>query len=323
MTTAEPEPTSRPPVDPAFGPLMDLLAQAESPLSSMEPPEAREMFRMMRPTIQPDGSTSTRDITVPGPGGDVPARVVTPTGAVNGVLVWFHGGGWVIGDLDTADDTTRRLATGAGCVVVSVDYRLAPEHPAPAGFDDCWAVTTWVVDHLEDIGLADPARGAVAVGGDSAGGNLAALVALRAAREGGPDLALQLLVYPATDLTLSQPSVDENGEGYFLTADSMRWFTAHHLSGGIAGDHPSVSPLHADLSTMEGLAAAVVHVAGYDPLRDEGLAYAAKLADAGVEVDSVEYPTMIHGFYGMPTITPVAQEAIDHAARALRRAFGQ
>ncbi len=313
--------TERPPVDPAFGPLLALLADPGSvPLSQLDPPTAREVFRNLRGAEGEAAPVrSVDDRTVSGPAGEIAVRVAVPdVDDPTGVLVWFHGGGWVIGDLDTAEATQRSLAHLASCVVVSVDYRLAPEHPAPAGLDDCWAVTAWVADHLDDLGV--PGR-PVAVGGDSAGGNLAALVALRAVRDGGPALALQLLVYPATDLTMASPSIAENAEGYFLTADSMRWFTDHHLSGGLDPADPSVSPLFADPAELARVAPALVHVAGYDPLRDEGRAYADALTAAGVATELTEYPTMIHGFTAMGALTPVADEALTAAADRLRRAF--
>jgi acetyl esterase len=319
------DPTSpaseRPPVDPGFGPLLALLADPTSvPLSQLDPPTAREVFRDLRGAEgEPAPVRSIEDRTVPGPAGAVAVRIAVPeVDEPTGVLVWFHGGGWVIGDLDTAEATQRSLAHLASCVVVSVDYPLAPEHPAPAGLEDCWAATTWVADHLDDLGA--PGR-AIAVGGDSAGGNLAALVALRAGREGAPELALQLLVYPATDLTLASPSIAENGEGYFLTAETMRWFTDHNLAGGVDPADPSVSPLFADPSDLARVAPALVQVAGYDPLRDEGRAYADALAAAGVAAELTEYPTMIHGFTAMGALTPVADEALTAAADHLRRAF--
>ena len=311
----------RPPVDPGFEPLFALLADPGiAPMSTLSPTEARDAFRAMRGAEgEPVAVRSVADRVVPGPGGDVAVRIVVPEAAsLTGVLVWFHGGGWVIGDLDTSEDTQRRLADRASCVVVSVDYRLAPEHPAPAGLDDCWAATTWVADHLVDLGVPDSR---IAVGGDSAGGNLAALVALRAAAGGGPDLALQVLVYPATDLTLASPSIAENGEGYFLTADTMGWFTDHNLSGGLDPTDPSVSPLLAPDADLARVAPALVLVAGYDPLRDEGRAYGEKLAGLGVPAEVVEYPTMIHGFLAMSSLTPVSDEAADHIAAALRAAF--
>lgn len=312
---------ARPPVDEGFGPLLASLAQPDiAPMSALSPHAAREGFRAMRDAEgQPVPVRTVTDQKVPGPEGDVAVRIVVPdVDQPSGVLVWFHGGGWVIGDLDTAEGTQRRLAERSSSVVVSVDYRRAPEHPAPAGFDDCWAATVWAAEHRHELGVP---HGRLAIGGDSAGGNLAALVAQRAAREAAPELALQLLVYPVTDLTLASPSLVENGEGYFLTADTMRWFVRHNLSAGIDPSDPSVSPLFAPVDSLTDVAPALIQVAGYDPLRDEGRAYGEKLTAAGVAAEVIEYPTMIHGFMAMAAFTPVADEAIGHAAEALTRAF--
>lgn len=310
----------RPPVDPGLVPLLAFLAESSTPMSSMSPIEAREAFGLLAAgDVDDGGGVTAQDLTVPGPGGEVPIRVVTPDLVpVSGILVWFHGGGWVIGDLDTADATCRRLARSAGCVVVSVDYRLAPEHPAPAAFEDCWAVTAWTLAHRERLG-ADGAP--VAVGGDSAGGNLAALVALHAAGAGDLELAGQLLVYPATDFTLSFPSIATNGDGYFLTRDTMEWFGRHYLPAGTDPADPAFSPLHADLAHGAAVAPALIQVAGYDPLHDEGVAYADKLAAAGVAVELEDFPSMIHGFYNMTNLTPIAHEAVEQAGRFLRRSW--
>ncbi len=314
------------PVDPALVSLLEAINVADGPITAgMSPAEFRELFRSMAAIDgEPVAVASVADRTVPGPAGEIPVRVVVPEvaggGTPTGVLVWFHGGGWVIGDLDTSESAARRLAALAGCVVVSVDYRLAPEDPAPAGLADCWAATTWVADHRDELGVPG---GPMAVGGDSAGGNLAALVALRAAGEGRPTLAHQLLVYPATDLTMSCPSITENGEGYFLTRETMGWFTGHHLSGGADPADPGVSPLFASDDALAGVAPALVIVAGFDPLRDEGRAYGEKLAAAGISAQVVEYPTMIHGFFQMAGVTPLAIEAATVAAEALRAAFAR
>ncbi len=318
--TAAPATNARPPIDPGFAPLLDLLASpGVAPLSSMTPAEARAAFLAMRSA---EGElvpvASVEDRAVDGPDGPVPVRIVIPPGPVHGVLAWFHGGGFVIGDLDTAEATQRRLATAAGCAVVSVDYRLAPEYPAPAAVEDCWAATLWTAQHAEELG-GPGAR--VAVGGDSAGGALAAVVAQRAAATGEVDLALQLLVYPTTDATSERPSIEENGEGYFLTAETMRWFFEHYHSGDISPEDLRVSPILADLEALSTTAPAVVHVAGYDPLHDEGVDYAERLREAGVAVDLVDYQTMIHGFWAMATLTPVSDEAVAHAGAALRQAF--
>ncbi|MGH9274596.1 MAG: alpha/beta hydrolase, partial [Acidimicrobiales bacterium] len=218
------------PVHPQVQTVLDALAQMEGPeLIELSPPEARAMYKAMGALEQGEEIQRVDDRLVPTPDGDVAVRVYTPSDAVGtnrGVLVWLHGGGWVIGDLDTADATCRALANRAGAVVVSVDYRLAPEHPAPAALDDCVAALMWTVENAELLGV-DATK--VAVGGDSAGGNLAAVVCQRVRDEFGPDIDFQLLVYPATDLTLGHPSMDENAEGYFLTKDAMVWFTEQYV----------------------------------------------------------------------------------------------
>jgi acetyl esterase len=311
-------------VAPEIQPVLDALAaQGETDWATLDPDELREGFRQM---IAVDGVprpvAAVEDRTIPGLDVDVPVRVYTPEGSGPlGVLAWFHGGGFVIGGVDTTDTACRRLCTEAGCIVVSVEYRLAPEHPYPAGRDDCWSVTTWLADHAAEIG-GDPSR--LAVGGDSAGGNLAAVTALRARDEGGPSLAHQLLVYPTTDLSLAHPSIATNGKGYFLTEAAMRWFADQYLGAGREyGDptrEPYVSPLRAE--DLSGLAPAHVITAEFDPLVDEGDEYAARLADAGVRVRHDRFDGMIHGFFQMGGVTPVTDEATSRAAAELRAALG-
>ena len=309
------------PVDPAIQPLLDALDDPAMPLATeMEAPAVREMFKGMM-TLDGDEIPVAEvvDRRVPGPAGDIPVRVYTPEGdGPFPILVWYHGGGWVIGDLDTADSAARRLCTLADALVVSVDYRLAPEDPYPAGTDDGWAALTWVAEHGAELG-GDPAR--LAVGGDSAGGTLAAEAALRAAAAGGPAIALQLLVYPGCDLTMAYPSIQENGEGYFLTKDMMTWFVGHYLSSGVDAADPGVSPLNASDEVLARVAPAHVITAEFDPLRDEGEAYAARLDRLGVPVTAQRYDGMIHGFFQMGGVTPVAIEANERAAEALRKAF--
>lgn len=306
------------PVDPTLQPVLDAIASmGDAGLETLSPDEARTMFKSLSLTDgEPVAVASVDARTMPGPNGDVPVRIYTPDGTGPfGVLVWIHGGGWVIGDLDTADPTARKLCAIGEVVVVSVDYRLAPEHPAPEPLADCWAVMTWVAAHAGEIG-GDPSR--LAVGGDSAGGNLAAVVAQKAVAAGGPTLALQALVYPATDLTLSHPSIVENGEGYFLTAKSMEWFTAHYIAGADPRS-PELSPLFA--GDVSRVAPAVVITAEFDPLRDEGEAYAAKLEAAGVVVTAKRYDGMVHGFFSMGAITPVADQAVALVMGVLRKAM--
>ncbi len=309
------------PVVPEIQAVLDLLAAAPIDLTQTDPPTMRALYAAMRDSDgQPLPVAEVVDVVIPGPGGDVPARIYRPEGdGPAPVLVWYHGGGWVIGDVETSDPTARKLCRRAGVVVVSVDYRLAPEHPFPAAPDDAWAALTWVADHIAEHG-GDPAR--LAVGGDSAGGNLAALMAIRARDEGGPALRHQLLVYPATDLTMSHPSITENGEGYFLTQATMNWFTDHYLGADRQhGDPtaPAVSPLVAE--DLSGLAPAQVLTAEFDPLRDEGAAYAARLAEAGVPVEHVPGPGLIHGFFAMGDVSPDADAAAGAAAERLRAAL--
>jgi acetyl esterase len=231
-------------------------------------------------------------------------------------LVFFHGGGWTIGDLDTHDVLCRQLAAGARCAVFSVDYRLAPEHPFPAAVEDCYAATRYVHSHAGQLGVDS---GRIAVGGDSAGGNLAAVVALMARDGGAPRLACQLLIYPATDQRCHFPSHERNGEGYLLTRDAIRYFRAAYLPR--AKDHldwrasPLLAPSHAALPS------ALVLTAGYDPLVDEGRAYAESLAAAGVEVEYKEYADMVHGFVLFGGVIDAANRAVDECCRHLRDVF--
>ncbi len=248
--------------------------------------------------------------------GGVASVVYTPIGdGPFPVLVWSHGGGWVIGGPEHYHGVCRDLAAGANCIVVSIDYRLAPEHKAPAATDDCLAAVGWVLDHAAELG-GDPSR--VAVGGDSAGGNLSAI----AAQVFGGRLVAQLLVYPATDLTLSSPSILENAEGYFLTKVGMEWFTGHYISGsGVDATDPRVSPAFGSDAALAGSAPAFVITAQYDPLRDEGEAYADRLRALGVDVTSRRFPGMIHAFYGFRVAIPAAGAAIDQSASFLREHF--
>ncbi|MEO7459015.1 MAG: alpha/beta hydrolase [Acidimicrobiales bacterium] len=300
-------------------PLLDAVAQTGGPgLHEVPPAEGRLMFKVLASMEACEDVERVDDRLIPGPDGDIPTRVYTPQAAVgeaHGVLVWFHGGGWVIGDLDTADSTCRALANRAGCVVVSVDYRLAPEHAAPAALEDCMTALAWTVENFELLGV-DASK--VAVGGDSAGGNLAALVCQRVRDEFGPEIDFQLLVYPVTDLTLSHPSMDENAEGYVLTKASMEWFVGHYLGDADPKD-ASVSPLHAD--DLTGLPPALVITAEMDPLRDEGEAYAARLQEAGVPTELVRYAGQIHGFMGMATMLDDGKDAVERAGAALRAAL--
>ena len=240
----------------------------------------------------------------------VPVRLYTPAAADGErLVVYFHGGGWVIGSLDTHDGSCRALANRSGCRVASAGYRLAPEHRFPAAVEDCWKVTRWAFDQ----------RAAVAVAGDSAGGNLAAVMAVRA-RDGGLPLAGQALVYPVTDWQFDTTSYERNAEGYGLTLPAMRWYWDHYL-GGADGLHPEASPLRAE--SLAGVAPALVVVCEFDPLRDEGVAYAERLRQAGVPVRLSEYEGMIHGFIRMQALIDRSQDLLHELGRFLAGALSR
>jgi acetyl esterase len=304
------------PLDPLVRSLLDLAAaQSTAPLTSMTPAQAREMFEKLRLPLPGDPVAKVEDRRIPGPAGEIPIRIYQPENA-RGVLVYFHGGGWVIGSLDSHDAPLRSLANAAGCSVVSVDYRLAPEHRHPAAAEDCYAATCWVADNARSLG-ADP--GALAIGGDSAGGNLAAVTALLARERRGPRIRYQLLVYPVTDHDFERASYRENAEGYFLGREDMRWFWNHYVPSQTDRNLFTASPLRArDLS---GLPPAHLVSAEFDPLRDEGEAYAARLREAGVPVSLTRYDGMIHGFFSMAAIIPRGRDAILEAAGKLRAAL--
>ena len=263
---------------------------------------------------------SIEERKIPGPGGEIGVRVYRPgkKGRLP-VLLFYHGGGWVIGDLDTNDNQCRMLANRASAAVVSVDYRLAPEHPFPAALEDSYAALEWVSRNAESMGL-DPSR--IAVGGGSAGGNLAAAVALMARDRGGPRIACQLMVYPATNLLeFSTASHRSFAEGYGLTREHVEFFRDSYLPEAADRKSPYASPLLAE--SLKGLPPAIVITAGFDVLRDEGIAYAERLEAAGVPTVRAHYPSMIHGFVSMDRVFGEAEEAIDEAAMALSEAFAR
>jgi acetyl esterase/lipase len=306
-------------LDPQAQALLDQMAGSGlPPLNSLPVADARQAAMALGDmTGAPEAVAGVSNRTIPGPAGDVPVRIYTPAGTPPfPALVYIHGGGWVIGNLDTHDGVCRSLTNGAGCVVVSVDYRLAPEHKFPAATEDAYAATCWVAAHAPSIG-ADPAR--IAVGGDSAGGNLSAVVALMARDRGTPRLCYQLLVYPVTDAACDTPSYRDNADGYFLTRDMMRWFWNHYLRSAADGENPYASPLRA--TNLRGLPPALVMTAEFDPLRDEGETYAARLRQADVPVTLSRYDGMIHGFFGMAGMIDRAKDAVKEAAAALRRAL--
>jgi acetyl esterase len=297
--------------------LDSLAASGGRPLQELTPAEARA--KAMPPDLggpeQPVHRVENRRL--PGDGGLLPVRVYYPREASQlPGLVFFHGGGFVLGGLDGSDRTCRALANGSGCVVISVEYRLAPEHPFPAAADDAFAATQFVAEHAADFGI-DPTL--LAVGGDSAGGNLAVVVALRARDAGGPALAFQLLVYPLVDFTdHDSESMREYGDGHFLTTPVMDYFADHYLPAGVDRRQPWVSPLHANLA---GLPPAFVLTAECDPLRDQGEAFAERLKHAGVPTAVKRYDGMIHPFFSLGGIIEGGRTAMADAAEALKIAL--
>lgn len=308
------------PVHPQIKLALEALAKADlPPIHTLTVPRAREVMNAMSKARggQPAPVEKTEDRKVPGPAGDVPVRIHWPkTKGPHPAFVYFHGGGYVIGDLDTHDVIARNICGGADVVVVSVDYRLAPEHKFPAGAEDAWAAYQWVRSAAPELGI-DVTR--LSVGGDSAGANLAAVVALMARDAAYDDIRLQLLVYPVIDLAMTSASYATYANGFgVLTADAMRWFGSHYLASPEDANDWRASPIKADL---KGLAPALIIAAECDVLRDEGAAYAEALRAAGNAVERKEYAGMIHGFFGMTPIIDDAIGAQKYAVDALRRAL--
>jgi acetyl esterase len=300
--------------------LLRLMAAAGLPrVETLAPAEARAFFRESAGLLggAPIDVARVLDESAPREGGGaVPLRVVVPASgrAPHPVLVYYHGGGWTVGDLDTHDGVARRLAASSHCIVVSVDYRLGPEHRFPAAADDAVAAFAWVADNAARFG-GDASR--LAVGGDSAGGNLAAVVCQQALASAGRVPDFQLLVYPVTDLAEEAESYQTFAEGFYLTRPLMRWFRDNYLARREDGVDPRASPLRA--ASLAGLPPAYVATAGYDPLRDEGGAYARRLAEAGVAVEYRNHESLIHGYFSMAGVVRGAARAFDEAADALRR----
>ena len=314
------------PLDPPVAAVLQLLADSGTPMSMVDgtPEAAREGFRTMTVGVRDPATLAqvraVEDGTIPGPAGDIAIRTYRPDadGPVPTIL-YFHGGGFVVGDLDTQDDHARLICRDVVAVVVSVDYRLAPEHPFPAGLEDCLAATRWAAEHIDELG-GDAAR--LAVSGDSAGGNLSAAVAL-AVKDTGPTLAGQLLLYPGVDFREDDdlhPSRIENGEGLFLTAEDMRWFRNHYLQDEMHATDPRASVLLAP--DLTGLPPAVIGTGEYDPLRDEGEAYGKALEEAGVKVVVRRYDGLIHGFFGMGAWSPASAAAATDLCEEFRVLLG-
>lgn len=306
------------PLDPAARTVIDAFAASGPPIGTVPAPVARASSLARRLVIaNPEPVYQITDRTIPGPASAIPVRIYRPSEAASlPALIWFHGGGWVLGDLEMADPTCRALANTVGCVVVSVDYRLAPETPFPGAVEDAYAAVRWAAEHGAEYGI-DALR--IAVGGDSAGGNLAAAVSLMARDRSGPALVHQALIYPVTDHRLETESYHANAEGFLLTRSGMRWFWEQYMGTQDWGQ-AYAAPLHAP--SLAGLPAATVITAEYDPLRDEGEAFAAKLEAADVPVTITRYDGMIHGFFGMVGVLQPAGVARSQVAAALRQAFG-
>ncbi|MFC3676928.1 alpha/beta hydrolase [Ferrovibrio xuzhouensis] len=305
---------------------LETVRQAGRPdFSTMSPAEARKLYKQTRAAVTPEAPEMSEidNLAAPGPAGPIPLRYYRPAGAAKKdalpVLVFFHGGGWVIGDLDTHDVVCRLLANEGRCAVVSVDYRMGPEAKFPAAVDDALAAVEWVASEAKALRI-DPAR--LAVGGDSAGGNLAAVVSLLARdAKNTPKIAYQLLIYPATDMHMGTASHDSFGEGHLLTRAAMDWFQAQYLTGPKDRDDWRASPLLA--KNLKGLPPAYVLVGGHDPLRDEGEAYAMAMKKAGVPVVFREFAGQVHGFVLLGRAIPQAGQAIAEMGTALKLAFGQ
>ncbi len=303
-------------LDPQARALIDLMVQRQVPaVHTLPPTEARRAYLGRRAYTQP-GPPPVGEVRALKTGGGIPLRLYRPAGAASAalpVLVYFHGGGWTIGDLDTHDVLCRQICAGAGIAVAAVDYRLAPEHRFPAAVDDCLAATRWVREQAAVLGL-DATR--LAVGGDSAGGNLAAVVSLllRDAAEALP--ALQLLIYPATDMRAVAPSHATNAQGYLLTADSVRYYRGHYMPDEASWSDGRASPLLA--ASHAGLPPALVLTAGFDPLRDEGRQYADALSAAGTPAQYVCFERQVHGFITMSRVIDEARTAVALCVAVLR-----
>ncbi len=304
------------PVHPQAQAIIDLQQQAGIDPASLQPAEMRTLFDL--PAAEnPEEVGGIDNRTLVGPRGDIPVRIYTPEGpGPFPLLLFFHGGGFVIGNLETHDSLCRALCNSAECVVVAVDYRLAPEQRYPAAHEDCYAATMWAYKHAAEInGLANK----LAVAGDSAGGTMAAVVCLVARDQGGPPIEHQLLLYPITDRDFETQSYKDNAEGYFLTRDMMKWFWGHYLATEADGQQAYAAPLRAEI--FSGLPSATIITAEYDPLRDEAEHYAQCLLGAGVKTELIRYSGMIHGFLTFPEAIDAANAGIATVGNKLREAL--
>ncbi|HET7738114.1 MAG TPA: alpha/beta hydrolase fold domain-containing protein [Tepidiformaceae bacterium] len=307
------------PLDPQLKAILDAMAGLGlPPLHTQTPESARASALARRPAVEPvpvEGGVEDR--TIPGPGGDLPIRIYRPGGpGPHPVLVYFHGGGWVIGDLDQNDNLLRTMTNLSGCVIVSVDYRLAPEAKFPGPAEDSYAATAWVAANAAALDV-DASR--LAVGGESAGGNLAAAVTLMARDRGGPPIRFQWLMYPVTDSNVDTASYHENAQGYLLERAGMIWFWDHYVRSDADRIHPYAAPLRAD--DLSGLPPALVITAEFDPLRDEGAAYAEALKAAGVPVDYSCAPGQTHAYFTMFAMVDAGRAALEEVSAKMKAAL--
>ena len=310
------------PLDPQVRWLIDQMASLNLPANNAVTLEEARAYMLVRSRLflgEPVPVSRVEDAALPGPAGPLPARIYIPAGEPPfPLVVYFHGGGWVIGSLDTHDHVCRALANESGSIVVSVDYRLAPEHKFPTAAEDAYAATVWAAASAATLG-GDPSR--LAVAGDSAGGNLAAVVSLMARDRGGPRLAMQVLWYPVIDHNFETASYQDNAEGYLLGRADMMWFWDQYLPTATERHHPYASPIHA--TELRGLPPALVVTAEYDPLRAEGQAYAARLLEADVPTTLVDVPGVVHGFVSRYYVLEQGRKALAEAGAALRAAFAR
>jgi acetyl esterase len=305
------------PLAPEYQAMFAALRDTPAPrITSMTPSEGREMYRRARPTNPEIAVGAVEEREIPGPASTIPIRIYTPQGrGPFPVFVNFHGGGWVIGDLDTADAVCRDICRTAGCLVVSVDYRLAPEHEFPAAVDDCYAATVWVAHNMSVIN----GNGKLAVGGESAGGNLAAVVCQLARDLVGPEIVFQLLLYPVTDCDLERECYQEDGGGLYLDGSTMRWFWRFYCPDPDKRLDARASPLRA--TDLSGLPPALIITAEFDTLREEGRRYAEALRAAHVPAEWVHCGGLIHDFFATSALFKVSRPPFEHACAALRSAL--
>ena len=308
------------PLDPQCEALLAGMAVAGAkPFEEMTPAEGRVAALAFKDLGgEPEDVAAVEHRFIPGPTADLPVRIYRPEGeGPLPALLYFHGSGWVVLNIEVCDAASRAMANRTGCVVIAVNYQKAPEHKFPIPFDDCYAATQWAFDNAEELGI-DPRR--IGVAGDSAGGNLAAAVTLKARDHQGPKIAYQLLIYPALEYGWDKPSAHENAEGYSLQRASMEYFWKHYVRSDSDAENPFVSPLRA--KDLSGLPPAFVFTASYDPLRDDGKEYADRLSEAGVQVTYRNYEGMIHGFFWMSGVLDQARTVMDEVGKEVRAAFG-